>query len=608
MAVLLSLLGLLGCGVQPQGAAWAPNGYSLPGTLSGGDASTLSGSDGSAKNDGANEGDSAGTADGQGADQALEIVDNSPDMDSDGYTVNGGDCDDFNTAVHPGAQEICNDQDDNCNGQVDDLDLDGDGFSQCPGNAQDCDDADAAIHPGAVVACEPEKDGNCDGLPDMEEDFDFDGHPLCEDCDDKDPNVYPGAAPDCTGKIKDANCDGAPDIGSDQDKDGYSSCNDCDDGDPGVHLYALETCNGKDDDCNAVVDDLDYDGDGYPACKIANFKLDCNDKDLTVNPGALRNCKNGKDNDCSGVIDANEDGDGDGVVGCQDCNDYNKSINPKALESLGDNIDNNCNGKTDESPASCDVATLDTTKPADYAKSIGLCSGVVSATFPTAAAGNSHAIQKGFGVKNIPNGATFIVLSSGVAAAKGQPGYTGVSTAFSNSAPYPNVNCKNSSSVYDYTELKLVINVPANAKAFSFDFNFMSHEYPVYVGSGYNDKFLAVLDSTAFKGNVSFDSKGNCISINNALFQECDPNAPNKKSTCNLGPSGLAGTGYDDVGGGGTGWLTTTSPVTPGEQITLRFIVFDEGDHILDSVAIIDNFRWLAGSTSSTPSTIRPGS
>jgi hypothetical protein len=46
--------------------------------------------------------------------------------------------------------------------------------------------------------------------------------------------------------------------------------------------------------------------------------------------------------------------------------------------------------------------------------------------------------------------------------------------------------------------------------------------------------------------------------------------------------------------GGATGWLTTTSPVTPGEDVTLHFIIFDEGDHILDSSVLIDNFRWAA--------------
>jgi hypothetical protein len=38
--------------------------------------------------------------------------------------------------------------------------------------------------------------------------------------------------------------------------------------------------------------------------------------------------------------------------------------------------------------------------------------------------------------------------------------------------------------------------------------------------------------------------------------------------------------------------LTTFSPIEPGEIITLRFIIFDEGDDQIDSTTIIDNFRW----------------
>ena len=50
----------------------------------------------------------------------------------------------------------------------------------------------------------------------------------------------------------------------------------------------------------------------------------------------------------------------------------------------------------------------------------------------------------------------------------------------------------------------------------------------------------------------------------------------------------------DSLEGGGTGWLTTTAPVTPGETLHLRFMIFDEGDHIYDSAVILDNFRWQA--------------
>ena len=50
-----------------------------------------------------------------------------------GYVVNNTDCNDSNAAVYPGAAEICNGVDDNCNGLVDEgfADFDGDGQADC---------------------------------------------------------------------------------------------------------------------------------------------------------------------------------------------------------------------------------------------------------------------------------------------------------------------------------------------------------------------------------------------------------------------------------------------------------------------------------------------
>ena len=58
------------------------------------------------------------------------------DQDGDGYTVNDGDCDDGEPMVHPGADEICDGIDNNCDGLLDEepelgekwyVDLDRDG-------------------------------------------------------------------------------------------------------------------------------------------------------------------------------------------------------------------------------------------------------------------------------------------------------------------------------------------------------------------------------------------------------------------------------------------------------------------------------------------------
>ena len=61
------------------------------------------------------------------------------DDDDDGFTECAGDCNDGNTAVNPNAAEVCNDIDDNCNSMVDedalgeDTDLD-----QVPNACDNC--------------------------------------------------------------------------------------------------------------------------------------------------------------------------------------------------------------------------------------------------------------------------------------------------------------------------------------------------------------------------------------------------------------------------------------------------------------------------------------
>jgi Putative metal-binding motif len=102
-----------------------------------------------------------------------------------GYAATDGDCDENDETVHPGATEVCNMKDDNCNGQIDEgaapvvmwPDGDGDGYytyqlgtpkmgcGNLAGYAArggDCDDRDAEVHPGATEICNL-KDENCDG-------------------------------------------------------------------------------------------------------------------------------------------------------------------------------------------------------------------------------------------------------------------------------------------------------------------------------------------------------------------------------------------------------------------------------------------------------------
>ena len=58
----------------------------------------------------------------------------------------------------------------------------------------------------------------------------------------------------------------------------------------------------------------------------------------------------------------------------------------------------------------------------------------------------------------------------------------------------------------------------------------------------------------------------------------------------------------EQLDGGGTGWLTTSGNVQPGEIMTLRIAIWDTSDDALDSMAVIDNFKWSA--EASMPGTV----
>jgi hypothetical protein len=114
------------------------------------------------------------------------------DADGDEHVAlsrGGDDCDDGNGAIHPGAIEICNGVDDDCDGLTDDADTDldattgtavwsdgdGDGWGGDPvgsfcapptgtsAQAGDCDDGDADVHPDGMEVCN-RIDDDCDGV------------------------------------------------------------------------------------------------------------------------------------------------------------------------------------------------------------------------------------------------------------------------------------------------------------------------------------------------------------------------------------------------------------------------------------------------------------
>ncbi len=409
-------------------------------------------------------------------DDQAPMVDWYPDVDMDGFgdgtatptqscsqpvglVQSSNDCDDDDPSINPGAAELCDAVDRNCDGdptlnsadaETLWLDGDGDGFGDpdadltaCShplnyvGNTDDCNDSSPFAWTGADEVCD-QVDNDCDGTvdgvdaidvamwwPDGDGDLFGAGDPILacvqpaghrannDDCDDTSNAISPDEPEQCDGLDND--CNGQIDDGvqvqnwyADTDDDGFGDPNDvvqnclrpdgyvsadtdCDDTDPLIGPGALDLCDGVDDNCSG--DELDaadtqslfpdVDGDTWgeigavvDACPgspgLADRVGDCDDLNDTVNPDAVEIC-DGLDNDCDGQVDvgaidqtqyfADEDGDGYGdlevpVFRCEglytdvslvstDCDDDDELVNPIAPELCGDGIDNDCDDLVD---------------------------------------------------------------------------------------------------------------------------------------------------------------------------------------------------------------------------------------------------------------------
>lgn len=313
-----------------------------------------------------------------------------------GYSTLSTDCDDSDSAEHPGASETCDGDDDDCDSSIDEADAmdaptwyrdaDGDGYGgsspttvSCSAptgytaTSSDCNDSSTAVSPGATETCNSTDD-------------------------------------DCDGSIDEAGASGGSTWYADSDGDGYgdpvvttSACSlptgyvstgtDCADSSSAVSPAATEKCNTVDDDCDGSTDEadasdaptwyVDADGDGYGsvagttrACSLpsgyAASSTDCDDSTGSRSPGSTESC-NSADDDCDSLIDegtptdagtwyadSDSDGHGDPAVSskaCQapagtvalgdDCDDSDGSISPEATETC-DSVDEDCDEVTDD--------------------------------------------------------------------------------------------------------------------------------------------------------------------------------------------------------------------------------------------------------------------
>ncbi len=146
----------------------------------------------------------------------------------------------------------------------------------------------------------------------------------------------------------------------------------------------------------------------------------------------------------------------------------------------------------------------------------------------------------------------------------------------------------------DVTILKIDLTIPPAANCLAFGFRFLSEEYPDFVGTPYNDAFVAEIDGSTWTtagstisapNNIAFDGSGDVVSINLTGLGEMTPAAG-----AGTAFDGTAGAG--DPSGGATGILGAAVAVTPGAH-SLYLSLFDQGDRILDSAVFVDNIRSL---------------
>ena len=303
------------------------------------------------------------------------------------------DCDDDAAEIFPGAVEVCDAIDNNCDEVVDEgFDSDEDGVTTCGEDGilggdgaadDDCDDSDIDNFPGNSEVCDA-ADNDCDMVVDNGFDLDGDLVTTCgvdgvlggdgaadDDCDDANPNNFPGNSEVCEGLDND--CDGVPDNGFDMDGDGVTICgvdgilggdgaadDDCDDNNGANFPGNSEVCDAADNDCDTVVDNgFDLDTDGVTTCggdgTAGTADDDCDDADIANFPGNAEVC-DAADNDCDTVADNGFDVDTDGVTTCgadgtagtadDDCDDADIANFPGNTE-VCDAADNDCDTVAD---------------------------------------------------------------------------------------------------------------------------------------------------------------------------------------------------------------------------------------------------------------------
>ena len=149
-------------------------------------------------------------------------------------------------------------------------------------------------------------------------------------------------------------------------------------------------------------------------------------------------------------------------------------------------------------------------------------------------------------------------------------------------------------SVHDATTLRVDVNVAPGRSCLALSYRFLSEEFPEFVGSQYNDAFVAELDRSTWTTDAANEL---LVPDDFATKAGGKPVSVNGVGPTSVDPGEAAGTVFDAA----TGLVTTKTPVTPGPH-SVYLSIFDQSDHIYDSAVLLDRLAFI----DEPPTTCKP--
>lgn len=152
----------------------------------------------------------------------------------------------------------------------------------------------------------------------------------------------------------------------------------------------------------------------------------------------------------------------------------------------------------------------------------------------------------------------------------------------------------------DRVSFSFEVAVPEGAHGWRVDLAWLSAEFPARVDALANDALVWWVQSEAFVGNIAtFDGDPMTATGLRPLVVETEfvGDAPALLDTGMGGTTGMPcdypWAAWDACPrGGASGWLTLDGPANPGEVLGLTAVLFDQGDTQLDTIVLVDDWRW----------------